>query len=331
MKILRLATLALALAASPSFAATYQTFAIDEPNFGVWAIKLNNKGEAIGNYVWQGVHDYAFHRDADGTMYLYRFQFGPDEDMMLWGINDAGRAVGSWGNRGLAVGPHGEDIDFFTVSGADWTELDGIDRKGRTIGRYIDDRVGVAFTRTKKGKIRRIKGLRAYEDAEPVAISKRGYICGNVEDGAATHGFFKGNDKIAVFDVPGAVKTFPSDVNDGGTVAGSYLDRDGRAHGFLRAIDGAITTFDVQGTGETRMTVTAINKSGTVAGAIYDSKGGHGFIRFANGTTGLFDVPGGDASGEYPFEVDDVNDKRQISGVFTTKDHRHVMGFIRTP
>ncbi len=61
---------------------------------------------------------------------------------------------------------------------------------------------------------------------------------------------------IITFDAPGAIPvagsfdgTFPSSINDGGTIAGIYVDADTLYHGFLRSPGGEFTTLDAPGAG----------------------------------------------------------------------------------
>jgi hypothetical protein len=47
------------------------------------------------------------------------------------------------------------------------------------------------------------------------------------------------------FDVPGSTNTYPMSINKTGSVAGDY-DSNSGMHGFVRAPDGTITSFDPQ-------------------------------------------------------------------------------------
>src|SRR5437899_3069863 len=53
-----------------------------------------------------------------------------------------------------------------------------------------------------------------------------------------------GAQTITTFDVPGARDTTPRSINPAGAITGSYSDVIG-GHGFVRAPNGALTTFDV--------------------------------------------------------------------------------------
>jgi len=92
--------------------------------------------------------------------------------------------------------------------------------------------------------------------------------------------------ELTLFDAPGAgtapgLGTFPFDINVWGEVAGYYNDANNVSHGFLRAVDGAFTTFDAADGGE-GTTVWAVNIEGEVAGfSVTDNGIPHGFVRAA--------------------------------------------------
>lgn len=68
----------------------------------------------------------------------------------------------------------------------------------------------------------------------------------------------------------------PIAINPSGAITGFYASDS--VHGFLRAADGTITTFDPPGS--TFTFAAAINPKGEVAGAFIDASGVvHGFVR----------------------------------------------------
>ena len=69
-----------------------------------------------------------------------------------------------------------------------------------------------------------------------------GALSGNIVDEAGGTRGFSGDMPIAF---PGAVTTYADFVNAAGAVVGSYVDADGRPHGFIRNPDGSFTTIDV--------------------------------------------------------------------------------------
>src|SRR5712691_703583 len=98
------------------------------------------------------------------------------------------------------------------------------------------------------------------------------------------------------FDAPGAGTgsfqgTFSLAINPAGTITGFLVDANFVSHGFARANDGTITTFDapdaVQGTFPA-----AIDLAGTITGFFVDADFiSHGFVRATDGTIISFDAP----------------------------------------
>jgi hypothetical protein len=148
---------------------------------------------------------------------------------------------------------------------------------------------------------------------------------------------------FTVFDAPGAGTgmlqgTMGTSINDGGDIAGIYLNTVNNApnvaHGFVRAgATGTITPFDAAnaGSGKNQGTFpTSINTAGDVAGMYFDSGNAyHGFVRSAAGTITEFDVPGAPTSighrGTVPMSM---NAGGEIAGFYVDGTAvRH--GFVR--
>jgi uncharacterized membrane protein len=99
--------------------------------------------------------------------------------------------------------------------------------------------------------------------------------------------FAQQDPSYIIFDVPGAISTFPASINNSRDVAGWFctvpycFDTDRR--GFVREFNGNITTFDG--------VPVSINDAGAVAGYLFDSVGVHCFLRDQQGKITVFDVP----------------------------------------
>src|SRR6516164_8883045 len=117
---------------------------------------------------------------------------------------------------------------------------------------------------------------------------------------------------IITFDPPGSILTEALDINPAGAITGAYADASNVNHGFLRAPDGSITTFDAPGAGTgpgqgtLTSTIDGLNPEGAIVGG-YISTGSifsgtaviHGAVRAPDGTITTFDVPGaGTSSGQ---------------------------------
>jgi len=98
------------------------------------------------------------------------------------------------------------------------------------------------------------------------------------------------------FDAPGAGTgpfqgTFPSSINPERAITGYYSDANFVGHGFLRARNGALTTFDAPGA--VGIFPSSINPEGAITGYYYDANiVVHGFLRARNGALTTFDLPG---------------------------------------
>jgi hypothetical protein len=161
---------------------------------------------------------------------------------------------------------------------------------------------------------------------------------------------------IITFDAPGAIPvagssdgTFPSSINNRGTITGIYVDANSLYHGFLRGPTGEFTTLDAPGAGTsvgTRFRAPVfpatvniktrsinINDRGAITGNYIDSNNvSHGFLRSPEGEFITLDAPGassaeGSFDGTFPSSI---NNDGTITGSFIdSKDLNH--GFLRSP
>jgi hypothetical protein len=131
---------------------------------------------------------------------------------------------------------------------------------------------------------------------------------------------------ITTFAVSGAACcTVPESINSAGVIAGNWEDANGAHHGFVRAADGTITSFD----GPNASTIAgkgtfpqSINTAGVIVGHC-NCKGYDGFVRAADGTITTFEAP--DASETLAFSI---NTGGAIAGYyFDASDVVH--GFVR--
>jgi hypothetical protein len=109
-------------------------------------------------------------------------------------------------------------------------------------------------------------------------------------------------------------------------IAGHWGDANANSHGFVRAADGTITSFDAPdaSTGSGKGTFPeSINTAGVIAG--YCNCGGeHGFVRSASGTITNFEAPG--ASGTLAFSI---NTDGATAGYYFDASHVY-HGFVRS-
>jgi hypothetical protein len=139
-------------------------------------------------------------------------------------------------------------------------------------------------------------------------ITDAGTVVGSsVDANGVAHGFVRAPDgTFTTFNAPLAGSmpnsnplegTFALAINPAGASSGVYVDANGMSHGFVRASDGTITSFDPSGSVFTNGATEGINPAGVISGAYTDSNGvSHGFVRAPDGTITSFDAPGAGTS-----------------------------------
>src|SRR4030095_10940884 len=117
--------------------------------------------------------------------------------------------------------------------------------------------------------------------------------------------------------------TRAANINPSEAIAGRYIDSSDVTHGFLRARDGSLTTFDAPGAG-TRpgqgtivFAVACLNPAGAIAATSVDANNMfHGALRAPDATMTVFDVPGagtGPGQGTLTFGI---NQEGTIEGAY---------------
>jgi hypothetical protein len=147
-----------------------------------------------------------------------------------------------------------------------------------------------------------------YDDDGAVLV--RGFLLESHDDPAA-EGVFTG------IDVPGAVVTGPSAINNRGEIAGGYSDAGGTTHGFVRDKKGAFSTIDHPDAasgivnGKPAGTVLfGLNNRGQIVGQYVDTDlRCHGLL-LSSGTLTTIDDP--DALSQTGSS--DINDRGQVVG-----------------
>src|SRR5215472_8654383 len=135
---------------------------------------------------------------------------------------------------------------------------------GVSTGYYVDSlNVAHGFSRSREGAFTTFDapgaGTNARQGTLPSNTNPKGTIAGSyVDSSGVDHGFIRASDgTITTFDAPGAgtgagqgtVTALAIAINQSGAISGAYLDASSVFHGFVRAPDGAIATFDVPGAG----------------------------------------------------------------------------------
>jgi len=236
------------------------------------------------------------------------------------------------------------NISSFDVAGARSTFPVALNAFGTSAGYYSDFNGAVhGFRRTSAGTITTFDVAAAGTSQEQgtVAgnINRLGEIAGfYIDSSGVNHGFARAsNGTIVTFDAFGAgsgngqgtIIPLGCCLNDNGQITGFYIDSNVVNHGFVRGPGGAITTFDVPGSGTAGGQGTspqAINSAGTIVGYYADPLGTtRGFIRASGGTLTTFAVPG--ATGTSPVYITSTG---EITGNYVDL-HDVSHGFVRSP
>jgi hypothetical protein len=215
-------------------------------------------------------------------------------------------------------------ITTFDVPGSGTFPL-AVNRRGQITGSVFSERLGVpvsrGFLREADGRVTEFDASADALVTRPEAINAQGWVAGTYLESGAQHGFLRlGSGAVTSYDVPGLIGAI-NEVGPRGELVGWYLEPHGLQHGFAREPDGTITSFDAPDVntstagigcprcGGTR--TTAANAAGVVG--YFGGAGGsiRGFVRRANGTFQVLDVPAaastlpsainlkGDVAGQY--------------------------------
>jgi len=276
------------------------------PTQGTRVGGLNALGAVAGSVRDANGFDHPYVRDANGTFFTISFPNllgGNGDAINLWGT-----MVGNYLNltddqsilthyHGFIRSPNGA-ITLFDPPGSTMTEIPtaaAINDFGAVTGDYWVCSADLSscsvhgFMRLPDGKYTVIDVPGAGSDGYsgqgtfPQGINDLGEVSGYYADvNSVYHGFVRSAaGHIKTFDVPTTCSsatppadcafegTFPGGINLVGTIVGTYYGEDGNPHGFWRAADGTITTFDVPRAGYLTVPV-SLNDRGQITGVAYD-------------------------------------------------------------
>jgi probable HAF family extracellular repeat protein len=224
---------------------------------------------------------------------------GTDKYNVAAGITNSGLIVGTAARSSSSA----STIDTSTSAAGPYTAFhpgsftnttaDQVSPSGLVVGTYSSGSKTVGFTyqigaTAPSGSVA-VKTITptGSTDTEPQAVSANGnYVTGYyyAPSSQGQIGFLYNGTTTTTLSVPNASITFPTGVNDSGTVVGSDTDAQGNTTGFVYS-GGTFTNLNVPGSPETNPI--AINDSGEIVGYDYDASGDtFGFIY--NPATALF-------------------------------------------
>ena len=244
-----------------------------------WFAALNDRGDAVGDYLDSSFGYHGFLRTHDGT--LSTIDPPGAAPTSAFSINNAGVVVGAYVDssnvlHGFQRSPSGTyaTVDF---PGVPDSQLTGINNLGEATGVY---------------------------DLGNLASAKcPGPNCGAIS-------FFLKNEQYTSFESPLAAtaKTFAQSVNDRGQIAGFYQDTSGGVAGFLRRPNGTFKKIQFPVVGN-YSTVGQISNLGVMAGD-YQITFLQGYLTFGSHFLS-FDYPDSAISG-----LRAVNDRGAVAGYF---------------
>lgn len=243
---------------------------------GTFAHGINNVGQIVGSYRDSngGWHGYIYADRAFTKFFDVPGAIGPVD---VSSINDSGQIVGS----SVAAGGHGflysngafTDIYF---PGSFQTAATGINNAGQIT-------VSVDF----EGSFVLSNGIftpivvpgTTQSVVVASGINNAGQIVGSFGFADDVQGFLDTNGVVMTFRFPGAIRTYPSGINDSGEIVGYYQGTEAAYHGFIYR-DGIFTTFDLPFAPSFLGTQTAdINNAGQIVGDFADASSTiHGFL-----------------------------------------------------
>jgi probable HAF family extracellular repeat protein len=328
-KILAWGMLALAMCmltlGVPAIAQQPTITTIDAPHagtingYGTEAIAICPTGQIAGFYAGYSNSVHAYVRTTDGTITTFD---GPG----------AGTGAG-------AIPLPGNNPGTYAVAG---------DACGLVTGYFIDSRnVAHGYLRAADGT------LTVFDVPHAGTGNGQGTFAGNmslsgeviagnyVDSTGMNHGFLRAlNGTVTEFDVPaaatgpglGTMTFWAQCVNSAGAMTGGYYDQNGAIHGYVRAPNGTITTFDAPGagigSGQGTFAV-GINPAGTIVGISQDNNGVyHGFLRTADGKITIFDIKGAGTGAGQGTQGEGINPSGVVVGYYTDANNLS-HGFVR--
>jgi hypothetical protein len=259
-------------------------------------VGINDMGEIAGSYEAASGIQRGFLRLANGTITT----FNPSDaqgSTVPTAINASGEIAGVYSTSALTPPSLGflryanGSIATFGIAGSTFVNPQSINADGEVTGEYLYDgntQIG-GFVRHANAQITTFH----YEQGiVPSGINKNGMVTGWYAT-TGFHGFLRSAEGVLTsFDPPGTLLTQYISINRAGQVTGSYNVKTSikpsvkpggstpsiLSHGFLRAHDGNMESFDPPGSFQT--TPTSINTLGVVTGWYFGSMGqAVGFMR----------------------------------------------------
>jgi hypothetical protein len=290
---------------------TFTTFDVPGAVNGTSPASINPAGAITGSYADANFVGHGFLRANNGTFATFDAPPGSPIGILPYSINPAGTITGfyydvNFVGHGFLRAANGTLVSFDapgagTAGSFAGTYAVSINPAGAIVGMYTDaNSLSHGFVRAKDGTFStfdppgQIAAFAPFTFAQTLYINPDGVITGAYFEPISGNPF-GGNYRVFVrnpdgtfttFDAatypPCCIWSFPSGITPADAITGSFNDGFTINHGFLRARDGTVTTFDVPGAGTGFNQGTAplgINPAGVIMGLYIDANNGHhGFL-----------------------------------------------------
>lgn len=258
-----------------------------------FATGINDLGQAVGYYSYEGHYSHGFLRDASGAT---RIDVPGAQETNAWGINNLGAIVGTYSTADGANHAFLYNAGSYRtvdVPGASQTNAFGINNLGQIVGSYRASPSGPLI-----GFIRDGESLVTFSPEAGSAaifaagINDAGQVVGSYDASGRSRGYLREGSTNHPFSVGSEHgSTIAYGVNASGAIAGAYWDGvlGTSYHGFIKT-GSSVTSFDVPGALKTF--ALGINTLGHSVGYYFDPVLGcdRGFIRDDAGFS-TFSVP----------------------------------------
>jgi hypothetical protein len=337
-------------------AASFTTFDVPGAVNGTFPSSINSAAVITGYFNDENFVSHGFLRGQNGTIITFDVP-GAANGTFPNVINSAGVVAGIFADENFLA--HGfiraqnGAITTFDVPEATggFFFLSAINPVGTIIGSLFDENfLTTGFVRAQAGNIITIDIPSAVNGSQAVAINPTGVVAGTYTDADfVSHGFLRANNgALTTFDppAPGFMEPFAQfsfgpllSITPQGVIAGSYFEPNpgnpfgGNFRVFVRATDGAFTTFDAA-TYEPCCIwsfPSGINPAGTITGSFNDGFTiNHGFVRTNTGSITTFDVPGAGTGFNQGTAPLGITSEGVVMGLYIDSTYGY-HGFLRLP
>ncbi|MEI9929744.1 MAG: hypothetical protein WDM89_04050 [Rhizomicrobium sp.] len=256
---------------STAMAAQFTSFSVPGAKNTI-AVAINASGVVTGSYSVHGDKQAGFFRTPDGTITTFAVPGFKSTDPAA--INDAGWIVGYSGAEKSFVRKPDGSVETFQIDGAVYTTATAINAAGYVSGTFSNaDHSSGSFLRAPDGTLT-VVSVSNDEETSVYGLNDDNVLVGQIGFGESTHGFVLNNGKVTTLGtgtsvtainnsgIAAGVTMAPNDnsraftvnahghvkpfgpkfsdievarVDQHGGVAGYYLDRHSRFHGFVFA------------------------------------------------------------------------------------------------